>query len=76
MIVMAGVTLFGLAEIAFAAAVVSFISLLNAVLALRRGWRHIDVRLVGWLITGLIPAMIAGLWLLDYMSATGCRYIK
>jgi uncharacterized membrane protein YfcA len=68
LIIMAGITLFGLTDIAFAAAVVSFISLLNAALALRSGYRFVDVHLVKRLLVGLLPAMVLGLLLLGYMS--------
>lgn len=76
LIIMAGVTLLGLTEIAFAAAVVSFISLLNAVIALRTGYRQVDVRLVKWILVGLIPAMAVGLLLLEYLSSHAYGALK
>ena len=68
LIVMAGVTIFGIADIAFSAAVVSFISLLNAVIALRSGYRHINWRFVLWISAGLLPSIVIGLLLLNFMS--------
>ena len=68
LIIMAGVALFNLADIAFAAAVVSFISLANATVALRRGYRHVDVRMAVLLLGGLVPAMVVGIVLLEYLS--------
>lgn len=69
LLIMVGVALFSLADIAFAAAVVSFISLANTCVALRSGYRHIDWVFVKWVLTGLVPAMILGIVLLNYLSA-------
>ena len=68
LIIMAGVALFALADIAFAAAVVSFISIVNALVALRSGYRYVDRQLALQLLLGLIPAMGAGFLLLEYLS--------
>ena len=76
LIIMAGVTVLGLTEIAFAAAVVSFISLLNAAIALRRGYRHVDIRLVKWVLLGLLPSLGVGLLLLDYLSTHAYAALK
>lgn len=68
LIIMAGVALFSITDIAFAAAVVSFISLANAGAALRRGHRYVDWLLVRRLLLGMIPAMALGIILLTYLS--------
>jgi len=68
LIIMVGVALFSIADIAFAAAVVSFISLVNALVAMRKGRHHIDWQLSGWMLAGLVPAMGLGLYLLTYLS--------
>ena len=68
LIIMVSVALFAIADIAFAAAVVSFISLVNTLVALRKGHHHIDWHLAGWMLVGLLPAMGLGLALLGYLS--------
>ena len=68
LIIMAGVALFSITDIAFAAAVVSFISLANAGVALRHGHRYVDWPFVGRILLGLIPAMALGIVLLTYLS--------
>ena len=68
LIIMAGVALFNITDIAFAAAVVSFISLSNAGVALRHGYRYVDWLFVRRILLGLIPAMALGIVLLTYLS--------
>lgn len=68
LIIMVSVALFAIADIAFAAAVVSFISLVNALVAMRKGHHHIDWQLAGWMLTGMLPALGIGLFLLTYLS--------
>ncbi|MGV0036180.1 MAG: TSUP family transporter [Candidatus Azotimanducaceae bacterium WSBS_2022_MAG_OTU7] len=68
LIIMAGVALLNIADIAFAAAVVSFISLANAGVALRHGHRFVDWLVVRRILLGLIPAMALGIALLAYLS--------
>ena len=68
LIIMASVALFNIADIAFAAAVVSFISLVNAGVALRHGHRHVDWLFVRNILPSLIPAMALGIALLTYLS--------
>lgn len=76
LIVMAGVALFSIADISFAAAVVSFISLLNASIALRKGYRMIDWDYVGWITFGLVPALVVGFALLNYLSERYYEVLK
>ena len=58
LVVMVAAALFSLADVAFAAAVVSFVSLANTIVALRSGRRHIDWMIVRWLMIGSLPAMV------------------
>ncbi|MBT4162728.1 MAG: sulfite exporter TauE/SafE family protein [Gammaproteobacteria bacterium] len=68
LVTMAGVAVFGVADIAFAAMVISFISMANALAALRKGYRHVEWPYVCWVLAGVVPAMIVGLVLLTYLS--------
>ncbi|MEX1237586.1 MAG: sulfite exporter TauE/SafE family protein, partial [Pseudomonadales bacterium] len=68
LIIMGGVTALGLAEIAFSAAVVSLISMVNAVVALRHTYRYVDRIFWRNLVMGLVPFTIAGLALLHILS--------
>ena len=68
LITMAGVAVLGIADIAFSAAVVSFVSFVNALVALRQGYRQVDWQLVRWVVIGLLPAMVCGIALLAYLS--------
>lgn len=76
LIIMAGVALFGIVDIAFGAAVVSFISLVNTAVALRKGYLHIDRRMVLTMLVGLLPAIGLGLVLLSYLSANYYEMLK
>ncbi|MDA0977743.1 MAG: sulfite exporter TauE/SafE family protein [Proteobacteria bacterium] len=76
LVIMTGVALFGIADISFAAAVVSLVSMVNAAVALRRGYRHIDWHYVRAMISGLIPLMFVGLWLLDYLSTNNYGVLR
>lgn len=69
LIIMAGVTALHVADIAFAAAVVSLISLVNASLALRHTYRFIDLAIWRRLLYGLLPATVFGVLLLTVLSA-------
>lgn len=68
LIIIAGVTAFNLADISFSAAVVSFISLSNTLTALRHNRRHIDLDYLKWISLGLVPILIGGVVLLNYLS--------
>lgn len=68
LIVMGGVTALGLAEIAFSAAVVSLIALVNTSISLRRSYRFIDRKIVLSLIAGLLPFTALGVVLLEVLS--------
>ena len=68
LIIVVGVALFDITDIAFAAAVVSFISLTNAGVALRHGHRYVDWLFVRRILLGMIPAMALGIILLTYLN--------
>ena len=68
LIIIVGVALFDITDIAFAAAVVSFISMTNAGVALRQGHRYVDWLFVRRILLGMIPAMALGIILLTYLS--------
>jgi uncharacterized membrane protein YfcA len=69
LIIMGGVTALGVAEIAFSAAVVSLISMVNAAVALRHTYKFVDIHIWTAMIAGLIPLTIAGVLLLELFSA-------
>jgi len=69
LIVMGGVTALGLAEIAFSAAVVSLIALVNTTISLRRSYRHVDRRMLLSLVAGLLPFTAIGVVVLGMLSA-------
>lgn len=68
LIIIAGATLLGLQEIAFSAAVIGIISLVNSTVALRTSYRFIDLGYLKWISVTLIPGLILGVWLLGYLS--------
>ena len=68
LIIIAGVTAFEIADISFSAAVVSFISLSNTLIALRHNRRDIDFHYLKWISVGLVPVLIGGVVLLEFLS--------
>ena len=74
LIIIAGVTALGIAEVSFSAAVISLISLVNTLVALRQSRKHIAVKYLKWISIGLIPSMLLGIWLLAFLSE-GYYYI-
>lgn len=76
LVCMAGIALLGVADIAFAAAVVSFISLANTGIGLRRGYKHVDWDYLKWMAVGFFPAMALALALLTYLSQNYYHLLK
>lgn len=76
LIIMGGVALFGLVDISVAAAVVSFIGLLNAAVALLRTHRFIDFEFVKPIALGMAPLIIVGVLLLSYWSEANHELLK
>ena len=70
LIIMGGVTVLGLAPLAETAAVVSIISLVNTLVALRRSYKQIDYSYVRILAASMLPALVAGVMILDYFSTS------
>lgn len=69
LIIIAGVTVLDIADISFSAAVISIITFTNTIVALRSNHRFIDFNYVKWISLGLVPVLVAGVILLDYLSA-------
>ncbi len=76
LIVMAGSTVLGLAEIAFAAAVTSLIAMVNSGLSLRSSYHHIDRIVLLRLLLGVLPVTAIGVWLLGYVSGTAYEALR
>ena len=68
LIIMGGVTVLGLAPIAFTANVVSIVALVNTAVALFRKHHQIHARALLYISAGLIPMSGVGLLILSYMS--------
>lgn len=74
--IMGGVTAFRLADIAFSAAVVSIVSMVNTLIALRRTYKFVDGVFWRSIITGLIPMTVVGVILLHLMSGGFYQALK
>ncbi|MFT5691653.1 MAG: putative membrane protein YfcA [Oceanicoccus sp.] len=68
LLIVGGVTILNIAPIAFTAAVVSILSLLNAVLVLRYSIKFINWKTVGFISLGMMPSLVAGVLILDMLS--------
>lgn len=76
LIIMGGVVALDLALVPFAAAVVSIVSLVNVITALRLSHRHVDRRLLAYICLGLIPALIGGVVLLGFLSESSHTLLR
>jgi uncharacterized membrane protein YfcA len=76
LIVMGTVTTFGLAPIPFSAIVVCFLAFWNCLVALRRSHTTIDWKITRLVLIGAMPAMIGGVYLLNYLSQSAASTIK
>lgn len=76
MIVMGATSGFGLASIATVAVVVSLISVANSAVALPGRLHHIDWRAAGAASLGILPAILAGVLLLDYLSGSASNLLQ
>jgi uncharacterized protein len=76
LVIIAGVTAMDIAEISFSAAVISLITFVNTIVALRNNRRHIDVDYVKWISLGLVPFLVAGVVLLDYLSSKYYSFLQ
>ncbi|MFT7547282.1 MAG: putative membrane protein YfcA, partial [Candidatus Azotimanducaceae bacterium] len=70
LIIIGGVTVLGLAEIETTAAIVSLISVVNAFVALRYTYKFVDKQYIKWLALGMLPMILLGIFILDYLSGT------
>ena len=69
LLTMAGITLLGIADIAFAAAVVSFISMANTGVGLKKNYGQVDWTYLKRISVTFLPAMAIALILLTYLSS-------
>ena len=76
LIIIAGVTVLNIAEISFSAAVISLITFVNTIVALRNNRRHIDFNYVKRISLGLVPVLVVGVILLDYLSAKYYNFLQ
>jgi len=76
LIIMGGVGAFGLADIGFGAAVVSIVSATNTTIALRHTHKFVDRRTWLWIIAGLLPMTVAGVFLLHALSGDFYQWLR
>jgi len=76
MIVMGAVTAFDLVPIAFTSVVISIVTFFNGLFAIRGHIRALDLKLVGYTCLGIIPGLVLGLWLLNYLSSDFSRLLQ
>ncbi|WP_417227207.1 TSUP family transporter [Amphritea sp.] len=69
MIVMGAVTTFDLVPVAFTSVVISVVSLINGAVALKGNFKSVDLKRVIITSSAMLPAILGGLILLDYMSS-------
>lgn len=75
LIVMGAVTTLHLVSVPFSAVVISIISLFNTLLALRHSHHHVQWRIVGWVLLGMLPAVVLGVILLNTLSSHSTRLL-
>ena len=68
LVIIAGATILELELIAFSAAVISLISLVNSSVALRTSYRNIDRSYLTYLCITIMPGLLIGVALLTYLS--------
>jgi len=76
LLIMGGVTILNLAPIAFSAAVVSILSLLNTLLALRYSLKHVNWKTVGYICAGLLPGLVVGFFILGLLSDSAYIWLR
>lgn len=69
MIVMGTVTTFNLVPIAFTSVVISFVTLINSIFILKGCMQQLNRRLVLLTVAGMLPGLMIGLTLLEYLSS-------
>jgi uncharacterized membrane protein YfcA len=76
LLIMGGVTILDLAPIAFSAAVVSILSWLNTILALRYSLKQVRWRTVGYVCAGLLPGLVMGYIILSLLSDASYIWLR
>lgn len=76
MIVLGCVAQFDLASITFTSVIISILMLANGPIALRGNLQHLDRKAMLWSLTGLFPALISGVLLLNYLSSDFTRILQ
>ncbi|CUJ68905.1 sulfite exporter TauE/SafE family protein [Achromobacter aegrifaciens] len=71
-----GVILLDLSSLATAALVINVLMVTNVVLALRKSWHAINVRLALVTLSGIVPGAVAGLWLLGNLGEAYAGYVQ
>ncbi|WP_206052595.1 sulfite exporter TauE/SafE family protein [Neptunomonas marina] len=70
MIVMGAVTMLNLVPIAFTSVVISLVTLVNGLTAIKGERQALDRRRVGAVMIGIVPGLALGLYLLTFLSST------
>ncbi len=76
LMIIAGVAALDLISISFAAAVISLISLLNTVIALRHTHRHINREFLVSISVGLTPFLVLGVVVLEFLSRDFYHWLR
>ncbi|TEA78937.1 sulfite exporter TauE/SafE family protein [Allopusillimonas ginsengisoli] len=76
MIVMGMAGGMGVASVATLASVVSIVALVNSAVALRGTHHHINWRLIGYMVAGVLPASVLGVIVLDFLSDSAADIIQ
>lgn len=76
MIVLGCVTQFQLAPVTFTSVVISLLMLANGPIALKGNMKHLDRRVFTWSLAGLLPALVTGVLLLNYLSDEFARILQ
>ena len=76
LIIVGGVAALGLVDLGASAAVVSLISLVNTVVALRHNHRSIDRKFMTWFSIGLVPMTLVGVFVLEMLSRSASDLLR
>lgn len=76
MIIVGVVTSLDMATIAYISVIISLVTLSNGAFALLGALHHVDWRAVRAVTLGLLPAIVVGVLLLDYLSATAASFLQ
>lgn len=69
MIILGFVTQFDLASVTFTSVIISLLMLANGPIALKGNLQHLDKQALVWSFAGLLPALMVGIMLLNYLSS-------